>query len=130
MNYIINPWWFYLAGLFGKLEILWLVIIAAFPIFVCIGMLLLLLCDVDYDKFASIVKGKSKLVMAVLLTCALLFIAVPTQDTVNKMIIANVLTTENIKGGAEFTQDQIGKIIDKIADAAIKVKQAENGDKS
>lgn len=94
MNYIINPWWFYLAGLFGKLEILWLVIIAAFPIFVCIGMLLLLLCDVDYDKFASIVKGKSKLVMAVLLTCALLFIAVPTQDTVNKMIIANVLTTE------------------------------------
>ncbi|WP_444321571.1 hypothetical protein [Megasphaera sp.] len=130
MNYIINPWWFYLAGLFGKLEILWLVIIAAFPIFVCIGMLLLLLCDVDYDKFASIVKGKSKLVMAVLLTCALLFIAVPTQDTVNKMIIANVLTTENIKGGAEFTQDQIGQIIDKIADAAIKVKQAENGDKS
>lgn len=33
-------------------------------------------------------------------------------------------------GGAEFTQDQIGQIIDKIADAAIKVKQAENGDKS
>lgn len=130
MDYIINPWWFYLAGLFGKLEILWLVIIAALPIFVCIGMLLLLLCDVDYDQFASIVKGKSKLVMAVLLTCALLFIAVPTQDTVNKMIIANVLTTENIKGGTEFTQDQIGQIIDKIADAAIKVKSAENGDKS
>lgn len=131
MEYIINPWWFYLAGLFGKLEILWLVIIAALPIFVCIGLLLLLMCDgLKYDQLTSIAKRKSKQVMAVLLTCALLFIAVPSQDTVNKMIIANVLTTENIKGGADFTQDQIEQIIDKIADAAIKVKQAENGYKT
>lgn len=131
MEYIINPWWFYLAGLFGKLEILWWVIIDTLTLFVFIGILLLLVCgDIDYDQLAPIAKRKSKRVIAVLLACALLFIATPTQDTVNKMIIANVLTTENIKGGAEFTQDQIGQIIDKIADAAIKVKQAENGDKT
>lgn len=78
----------------------------------------------------SIIKRKSKRIVAVLSVLALLFIAVPTQDTVNKMIIANALTTNNIKGSASFTQDQIGQIIDKIADAAIKVKQAENGDKT
>lgn len=131
MEYIINPWWFYLAGLFGKLEMLWWVIINTLAFLVFIGILLLLMCDgIDYNQLMSITKRKSKRIVAVLSVLALLFIAVPTQDTVNKMIIANVLTTENIKGGAEFTQDQIGQIIDKIADAAIKVKQAENGDKS
>lgn len=47
-----------------------------------------------------------------------------------KKMIANTLTKENIKGCASFTQDQIGQIIDKIADAAIKVKQAENSNKT
>lgn len=43
----------------------------------------------------------------------------------NKMMIANVLTTENIKNGTDFTQDQIGKLVDKITDAAIRVKEAD-----
>lgn len=55
---------------------------------------------------------------------------VPSETTSTKMMIANTLTKENIKGGASFTQDQIGQIIDKIADAAIKVKQAENSNKT
>ena len=131
MDYIINPWWFYLAGLFGKVEVLWWVIMGTLAFFVFIGLLILLMCDdIDYEQLMSITKRKSKRIVAVLLVLALLFIAAPTQDTVNKMIIANVLTTNNIKGSADFTQDQIGKIIDKIADAAIKVKQAENGDKT
>ena len=132
MEYIINPWWFYLAGLFGKVEVLWWVIIDTLTLFVVIGLLLfLLMCDdINHEQLMSIIKRKSKRIVAVLSVLALLFIAAPTQDTVNKMIIANVLTTNNIKGSADFTQDQIGKIIDKIADAAIKVKQAENGDKT
>lgn len=132
MEYIINPWWFYLAGLFGKVEVLWWVIIDTLTLFVFIGLLIfLLMCDdINHEQLMSIIKRKSKRIVAVLSVLALLFIAVPTQDTVNKMIIANALTTNNIKGSADFTQDQIGKIIDKIADAAIKVKQAENGDKT
>ena len=131
MEYIINPWWFYLAGLFGKVEVLWWVIIDTLALFVFIGLLFLLMCDdINHEQLMSIIKRKSKRIVAVLSVLALLFIAVPTQDTVNKMIIANALTTNNIKGSADFTQDQIGKIIDKIADAAIKVKQAENGDKT
>lgn len=131
MEYIINPWWLYLAGLFGKLETLWWVIIDTSVFLVFIGILILLMCDgIDYEQLVLIAKRKSKRIASILLVLALLFIAVPTQDTVNKMIIANVLTTENIKGGAEFTQDQIGQIIDKIADAAIKVKQAENSNKT
>ena len=132
MNYIINPWWFYLAGLFGKVEVLWWVIIDTLTLFVFIGLLIfLLMCDdINHEQLMSIIKRKSKRIVAVLSVLALLFIAVPTQDTVNKMIIANALTTNNIKGSASFTQDQIGQIIDKIADAAIKVKQAENSNKT
>ena len=121
-----------MAGLFGKVEVLWWVIIDTLTLIVFIGLLIfLLMCDdINHEQLMSIIKRKSKRIVAVLSVLALLFIAVPTQDTVNKMIIANALTTNNIKGSASFTQDQIGQIIDKIADAAIKVKQTENGDKS
>ncbi|NME19063.1 hypothetical protein [Megasphaera elsdenii] len=131
MEYIINPWWFYLAGLFGKVEVLWWVIIDTLTLFVVLGLLIfLLMYDINHEQLMSIIKRKSKQIVAVLSVLALLFIAAPTQDTVNKMIIANALTTNNIKDSASFTQDQIGQIIDKIADAAIKVKQAENSNKT
>lgn len=41
------------------------------------------------------------------------------------MLIANVLTKQNIEAGTDFTQDQIGKLVDKIADAAVKVKASD-----
>ena len=54
-----------------------------------------------------------------------LTICIPSEQTMTKMMIANVLTTENIKSGTDFTQDKIGKLVDKIADAAIRVKEAD-----
>lgn len=130
MEYIINPWWFYLAGVLNTLQVV------AFCGVILGSLLCLILlvsycshdCDYGYDEaYANKIIRMAKKIGIALGVCAALVIIAPPETTTTKMMIANTLTTENIKGGAEFTQDQIGQIIDKIADAAIKVKQAENG---
>lgn len=133
MNYIINPWWFYLAGVLNELRG-----VALFGVFLGALLCLILLvfycshdCDYGYDEaYAKRMLRTAKKIVIAFGVCVTLIIIAPSETTTTKMIIANVLTTENIKGGAEFTQDQIGQIIDKIADAAIKVKQAENSNKT
>jgi hypothetical protein len=70
------------------------------------------------DRFAF------KTVVGIFIISSIVAVVTPSQDTMNKMLIANTLTKQNISAGANFTQDQVSKIIDKIADAAVKVKEA------
>jgi hypothetical protein len=75
-------------------------------------------------EIAKITKRMKQLgVLSVVFLTLTIFI--PSEQTMTQMMIANVLTTENIKSGTDFTQDQIGKLVDKISDAAIKVKEAD-----
>lgn len=130
MEYIINPWWFYLAGVLNALRGVALcgVVLGALLCLILLAFYCSHDCDYGYDEaYARIIRIAKKIGIA-LGVCVTLIIIAPTETTTTKMMIANTLTTENIKGTVEFTQDQIGQIIDKIADAAIKVKQAENGD--
>lgn len=133
MNYIINPWWFYLAGVLNALRGVALcgVVLGALLCLILLAFYCFHDCDYGYDEaYAKRIIRIAKKIGIALGVCVTLIIIAPSETTTTKMMIANTLTTENIKGGADFTQDQIGQIIDKIADAAIKVKQAENGDKS
>lgn len=123
MSYIINPWWFYIVGVFDKLHI-----IACMGAIASVFSLGLIIFTYDEMKktfeVAKITKRMKQLgvLSVVFLT---LTICIPSEQTMTKMMIANVLTTENIKSGTDFTQDQIGKLVDKIADAAIRVKEAD-----
>lgn len=133
MNYIINPWWFYLAGVLNVLRGVALcgVVLGALLCLILLTFYCSHDCDYGYDEaYAKRIIRIAKKIGIALGVCVTLIIIAPSETTTTKMMIANTLTTENIKGGADFTQDQIGKIIDKIADAAIKVKQTENGDKT
>lgn len=133
MNYIINPWWFYLAGVLNALRGVALcgVVLGALLCLILLAFYCSHDCDYGYDEaYAKRIIRIAKKIGIALGVCVTLIIIAPSETTTTKMMIANTLTTENIKGGADFTQDQIGQIIDKIADAAIKVKQTENGDKS
>lgn len=133
MNYIINPWWFYLAGVLNALRGVALcgVVLGAL---LCLILLVFYCshdCDYGYDEaYAKRIIRIAKKIGIALGVCVTLIIIAPTETTTTKMMIANTLTTENIKGTVEFTQEQIGQIIDKIADAAVKIKQAGNGDKT
>lgn len=128
MDYIINPWWFYLASVLNTLHFI-AICGAVLSILAC---LFLVGCYSDHDDcYGPNNKYTNKLIMIakrlgiVLCMCVTLIIIVPSDATMTKMMIANVLTTENIKSGTDFTQDQIGKLVDKIADAAIRVKEAD-----
>ena len=128
MEYIINPWWFYLVSVLNTLHFM-AVIGAGLSIIAC-GVAYAFYCDHVHDYvpdngYTTKVINTVKKLCIVFFLCVTLIIIVPTDATMNKMMIANVLTTENIKNGTDFTQDQIGKLVDKIADAAIRVKEAD-----
>lgn len=138
MDYIINPWWFYLISVVSNIN--GIAVFLGMSSFVATVLLFIAKYDkilgkkkpIDefggsYTNTPEQIKGDRfafKTVVGIFIISSIVAVVTPSQDTMNKMIIANTLTTENIKGGAEFTQDQIGKIIDKIADVAVKVKEA------
>lgn len=130
MDYIINPWWFYLVSVLSTLHFI-AICGAVLSVLTC---LMLVGCYWDHennyahdDTYTNKLIGIAKKLGVVLVVCVTLIIIVPSYATMTKMMIANVLTTENIKSGTDFTQDQIGKLVDKITDAAIRVKEADRG---
>lgn len=127
MDYIINPWWFYLIGVLDGINII--------SIF---GILLGLIGTIAFSfvyrpqltpSFTDTEIRGAKNIFKLSLVCfcisALFWILIPSESTMNKMLIANVLTKQNIEAGTDFTQDQIDKLVDKIADAAVKVKASD-----
>ncbi|MFV0616875.1 hypothetical protein ACE418_03060 [Megasphaera sp. WILCCON 0056] len=129
MSYIINPWWFYLINIISKFNLL-LNCIFVISVLVSFGTALVYFCGDMLEDTSKRMARFLKISLIFSLVAASLIVFIPDESTMNKMLVANTLTKQNISAGAEFTQDQIGEIIDKIADAAIKVKQAENGDKT
>lgn len=123
MDYIINPWWFYFVSVLNTMH--FLACAGAIASVFSLGLIVF-----TYDEMkkmfeiAKITKRMKQLgVLSVVFLTLTIFI--PSEQTMTQMMIANVLTTENIKSGTDFTQEQIGKLVDKIADAAIKVKEVD-----
>lgn len=146
MDYIINPWWFYLIDAIDKIHLFALMIAfisAITTAFFCIGCYDKLIGsdetrypdDSPYSIGCHNTKNTEndikmtrlivKVAMFIIAVSSAIYIITPSQDTMNKMLIANVLTKQNIEAGTDFTQDQIGKLVDKIADAAVKVKASD-----
>lgn len=123
MDYIINPWWFYLISVIDKVHLI--AMLGAIASVFTIVLILIghneLKKTVENAKIMKRIKQLGAL-SAVFLT---LVVCIPSENTMTKMMIANVLTKQNIEAGTDFTQDQIGKLVDKIADAAIRVKEAD-----
>lgn len=127
MDYIINPWWFYLIGVLNAINV-----ISTFGIL--LGLVGTMTFGFVYrsrltSSFIDTEIRCSKNIFKLSLVCfcisALFWILIPSESTMNKMLIANVLTKQNIEAGTDFTQDQIDKLVDKIADAAVKVKASD-----
>ena len=117
MDYIINPLWFYVANVCGALNFV-AIILASFTGVGAIASFLLV-ADNSYDEeYTKKAIGYSKVMIGMFVTSLLLFVFIPSDKTVKEMAIANVMTKQNIQSATDFTQDQIGKIIDKIAEAS------------
>lgn len=120
MDYIINPLWFYAANVCGALN--FIALILAFLTGVGAIASFLLVADnadnSDDEEYTKKAIGYSKVMIGMFVTSLLLFVFIPSGKTIKEMAIANVMTKQNIQSTTDFTQDQIGKIIDKITEAS------------
>lgn len=118
MNYIINPWVFYLLNLLGNIVVLcWsLMVIAAVAYLVYITVWWAAdLCD--SDKYPSPLAILKKWKIPVIL-CIVVLILIPSQETCYKMLIASQVTTEHIADAKET----IKEVADYIVESAKEIK--------
>lgn len=126
MTYYINPIWFYLIELSESLKVLFLVISTCLGVFALAGILICISVEAEYCYTLDAEQHKNKAVwlkrfkMATILCIifAVLCTITPSEKTATKMMIASVVTYENVdkvKGDAK-------EIIDYITEKAIEIK--------
>ena len=130
MTYIINPWFFYFASLLGSFWTL-ISIVLFLAIIGAVGFSVWWLMEtynsdffVHDDKetpFANFCKKIIKVSVITTIISAVLMVVIPSEETVNKMMISSFVTKENV----EKTKEEAKEIIDYIAEKAIELKKAE-----
>ena len=130
MTYIINPWFFYFASL---LDSFWT--LASIVLFLAIigtvgfGIWWVMeaynsdffVHDDNESPFAKFCKKMIKASVIATIISAVLMVVVPTEETVDKMMISSFITKEN----AEKTKEEAKEIVDYITEKAIELKKAE-----
>ena len=132
MTYIINPWFFYFANL---LDSFWT--LASIVLFLAIvgtvgfGIWWVMeayasdsfVHDDNESPFAKFCKKMIKSSVITTIISAVLMVVVPTEETVDKMMISSFVTKENV----EKTKEEAKEIIDYIAEKAIELKKQNKG---
>lgn len=130
MTYIINPWFFYFASLLDSFWtlasiILFLAIVGTvgFGIWWVMEAYVsdFFVHDDNEPPFAKFCKKMIKASVIATIISAVLMVVVPTEETVNKMMISSFITKENV----EKTKEGAKEIVDYIAEKAIELKKAE-----
>ena len=117
MKPIINPWLIYLAGICDPIKIV-LGFFGFMLTIICIALLCFILSEsLTKDEEHKYLKYIKKTIIACI-SCIVVTIMIPSQQTVYTIVISNQITTDNIKllGGTgkdiiEYLTDQIAKII-------------------
>lgn len=145
MTYIINPWFFYFVNLLGSFWTL-ISIVLYLAIIGTVGFSVWWLMEAynsdffvhdddnehdnnDHDDnespFAKFCKKIIKVSVIVTIISAVLMVAVPSEETVNKMMISSFITKENVEKIKEETKEGAKEIVDYISEKAIELKKAE-----
>lgn len=134
MTYIINPWFFYFVNFLGSFWTL-ISIVLFLAIIGAVGFSVWWLMetynsdffvhDDNESPFAKFCKKIIKVSVIVTIISAVLMVAVPSEETVNKMMISSFITKENVEKIKEETKEGAKEIVDYIAEKAIELKKAE-----
>ena len=134
MTYIINPWFFYFANLLGSFWTL-ISIVLFLAIIGTVGFSVWWLMeayvsdffvhDDNESPFSKFCKKIIKVSVIVTIISAVLMVAVPSEETANKMMISSFITKENIEKAKEGAKEGAKEIVDYIAEKAIELKKAE-----
>ena len=115
MDYIINPWWFYLVQMCGTFKSMFY-IFGATIIFIGIALLVAKCVDIYYDDSTcdldKIFLTRFKRVCIIGVVIFILGALIPTKDTLIKMQIA--------KFGTYSNAEKVLNVIDEKTDALIK----------
>lgn len=130
MTYIINPWFFYFASL---LDSFWTLasIVLFLAIIGTVGFGIWWVMEAYVSDFfvhddnepplAKFCKKMIKVSAIATIISAVLMVVVPTEETVDKMMISSFITKENV----EKTKEGVKEIVDYITEKAIELKKAE-----
>jgi hypothetical protein len=112
MTPIINPIWFYLAGLVGKLDnVLWWT-----AIFVILSIFLHIFVVWDACEDVTEVLKKTRPMRRFIVALALLFITIfiPSETTIYRMMVATWATGDNITEVTEAIKNGVDYIVEKV----------------
>ena len=108
---IINPWWFYLASVCDKvLFMATAVLVASFFISIWCGLGLLWESGEEHKQK---LKWLVKKVLFAVAVAATLTLVIPNKETVISMVVASVVTNENVK----MTREEIISLISDVRNA-------------
>ena len=114
---IVSPWMFYMIDVLVSLHhfLFATIIVLAVPLFLALCAYLSSVTDDDVDdETLEILRCVRKIfftLCAIISVSVVLIIAIPSQDTMYKMLAANYLTPANI--------ESVGESVDKIADKVV-----------
>ena len=114
---IINPWLFYLMDVSqGILGFSLCIALASFVGLIFIG---LICCDGGRSEYYLTLK----VLCSVFIVTSLLSIFIPAKETIMQMVVASVVTPENIQMVGEGTEAVASKILGGIIEGATKLIQ-------
>lgn len=117
MKPIINPWLIYLINLFDNLRVLLIITLILFGC-ITIGILLTwFICVVDCymdDDFIIACKKYLKKSIIWLFISGLLFITIPSKDTMYTMLVLDNVTSDNIQTIGKTGKDVVDYIVNQI----------------
>lgn len=106
---IINPLWFYLINVSNNLQIVCSVIACLALIVILISVLMYPILE-DSAKF----KGLRTKLIIIGIVCTFIGILTPSKETCYQMMVASLVTKENIKMSAEASKEAVDYIVDSI----------------
>lgn len=112
---IINPLWFYLINLSSNLHIACSVIavLAFIIVFTSILILLIGMSEEEFDMGEKFKSLGTKLVI-IGIVCTFISILTPSKETCYQMMVASLITKDNIKISAKAGKEAVDYIVDSI----------------
>ena len=107
---IINPLWFYLISVSSNLQMACAIIAVFAFILIFIGALMFPILEDMGAEF----KGWGPKLMIIGIICTFISILVPSKETCYQMMVASLVTKENIEMTAEAGKEAVDYIVDSI----------------
>ena len=125
MTYIINPFIFYLSNFLDNFSTLSVIVFSislvaaiSFGIFLCyeINDNNCFECDGNETPLIKLLKKMLKISTITLIITATLMTLIPSEETIDKMIISSFITKENIEGAKKDAKELVDYIVEKAAE--------------